>query len=328
MRRSSRLLHLGERKLHLRLTLGFLVALFALSLGPIGWSQQRAVAPQPLPFANRLDPDQEEDAEDEPWQGGAFPKMTRQNIRESIFGGLGGSEAAFQKSKRDEIRRELDRVNSICPLSEEQKEKLEVAIEIDIQHVMTSIETAISKYDTKMTIQQFQQIQSEVQQILAALKSNKKGTEIWQKVLQNQLTPSQRESLERDRILVEENRLRTQRLKTLLGLQRKLGLTAPQRASVLRWLSRDDHQELDFAAVFQLLAKSDESDFNWTPAQRSTLDTPLQQIMLEPPAQRLKIQNIFRAPNVPMVPIVPKALEIPPDLRIPKDPNIPKDKVR
>lgn len=107
----------------------------------------------------------DEDVDDEGavvWGQGAFPQMDRQTMRESMFGALGGSEAAFQKLKRESIRRELDRINVICSLTDEQQEKLNKAIEIDIQHVHAKIETALSKFDSKMTVQQFQQIQQEI----------------------------------------------------------------------------------------------------------------------------------------------------------------------
>ena len=42
--------------------------------------------------------------------GGVLPRMNRQQMEEYMYGSLGGSKAAFQKLKRESIRRELDRV--------------------------------------------------------------------------------------------------------------------------------------------------------------------------------------------------------------------------
>jgi hypothetical protein len=58
-------------------------------------------------------------------------RLTRQSLKESLFSSLGGSEAAFQKMKREGIRREVDRVHKICELTPDQIEKLNDAIELD-----------------------------------------------------------------------------------------------------------------------------------------------------------------------------------------------------
>ena len=59
---------------------------------------------------------------------GALPRMNRQQMEEYMYGSLGGSKAAFQKLKRESIRRELDRVHSICELTEEQWSKLDMEV--------------------------------------------------------------------------------------------------------------------------------------------------------------------------------------------------------
>ncbi len=184
---------------------------------------------------------EEETDGEEMWGQGAFPRMNRQMLRESLFGALGGSENAFQKMKRESIRRELDRIEQICGLSEEQKLKVENAIEIDIQQIHAKIETLLSEFDSKMTIEQFQQIQQNVYGYANQINSpGGDANEIWRKVLRSMLTTEQTDKLAQDKVLVEANRHRSRRLQILLQFQRKLGLVETQRASVLQWLNTQE----------------------------------------------------------------------------------------
>lgn len=238
--------------------------------------QQRMIQnPQPLqpPFVA------DEDVDDEGaviWGQGAFPQMDRQTMRESMFGALGGSEAAFQKLKRESIRRELDRINVICSLTDEQHEKLNKAIEIDIQHVHAKIETALSKFDSKMTVQQFQQIQQEIHAVTGTHNAvSKQDGEVWRKVLRSQLTAEQSTRIEEDKQKVEANHSRTQQLKVLLRLQRKLGLTGKQRNALSEWIKEKKQTQFDFATIWKLLASVDDNQIPFTATQRKSLAQPL-----------------------------------------------------
>jgi len=209
-------------------------------------------------------PDDEELNGEEMWAQGAFPRMNRQMLRESLFGALGGSENAFQQMKRQSIRRELDRIEQICGLSTEQKEKIEDAIEIDIQHIHAKIETLMSEFDSKMTMEQFQQIQQNVYSYASQMNANHDGSnEIWRKVLRAMLTDEQTDKLSQDKLVVEGNRLRTRRLQILLQFQRKLGLTEKQRVSVLDWLNTQEVLDQPFWKWCEkLLAAKEVGDLN------------------------------------------------------------------
>jgi hypothetical protein len=221
----------------------------------------------------------DEDIDDEGaviWGQGAFPQMDRQTMRESMFGALGGSEAAFQKLKRESIQRELDRINAICSLTNAQQEKLNEAIEIDIQHVHAKIETALSKFDSKMTVQQFQQIQQEIHTVTGTHNAiSKQDGEVWRKVLRSQLTAEQSTRIEEDKQKVEANQSRTQQLKVLLRLQRKLGLTAKQRNALSEWIKEKKQTQFDFATIWKLLASVDDNQIPFTATQRKLLAQPL-----------------------------------------------------
>jgi uncharacterized protein YggL (DUF469 family) len=237
---------------------------------------QRVMIQGPINIRGQVNADVE-DEDEEAWQQGAFPRMTRQSMRESLFSGLGGSETAFQKTQREKIRREIDRVDSVCALTEEQKEKLDIAIDIEIQRLLAKIEMILGQFDSKMTVQQFQQMQVQVQQLVGTIPSKKAETEIWRRVLNSQLTPAQKQTLASDTEIADRNQLRTNRLKILLSLQRKLGLTKTQREAINTWLEKENRSKLNFSAVFKLLPHAKELSNLWTPAQMKALLTPIQQ---------------------------------------------------
>ena len=212
----------------------------AVSLFPSVAVAQRAAKQINVIEFGDVERDDDPDGE-EMWAQGAFPRMNRQMLRESLFGALGGSENAFQKMKRESIRRELDRIEQICGLTEEQKLKIENAIEIDIQQIHAKIETLLSEFDSKMTIEQFQRIQQNVYGYANQINSpGGDSNEIWRKVLRSMLTMEQTDKLAQDKVLVEANRHRSRRLQILLQFQRKLGLVETQRASVLQWLNTQE----------------------------------------------------------------------------------------
>ena len=188
---------------------------------------------------------------------GALPRMNRQQMEEYMYGSLGGSKAAFHKLKRESIRRELDRVHSICNLTDEQWSKLNEAIDLDIQHVENRITTLLSGYDGKMTPQLLQEMQQKVWQFTSSMESNKTDRNaIWHKVLMSQLTKEQSKLIEFDDAKKRANLARTSYLRHLLSLQRKLGLSSDQRSKLEVWLSQDRNQEADFLKLCAKIERS------------------------------------------------------------------------
>lgn len=188
---------------------------------------------------------------------GALPRMNRAQLEEYMYGSLGGSKVAFQKTKRESIRREIDRVNSICSLTDKQTSKLNEAIEVDIQHIETRINSLLSAYDSKMTQQSLQDMQTKVWQFVETLKSEKVDKKaVWHKVLVSQLTKEQREKIALDEERKVANQARTEKMRVLLSLQRKLGLNARQRAKIDEWLDKNEHREVNFQSICKSLAKS------------------------------------------------------------------------
>ena len=211
---------------------------------------------------------------------GALPRMNRQQMEEYMYGSLGGSKAAFHKLKRDSISRELDRVNSICSLTFDQWQKLNEAIEVDIQHIEMRI-TSLLSHDGKMTPQVLQEMQQKVWQFASSIQTEREDDKaVWRKVLKSQLTQEQSQKIKADEKRKLANLWRTMQLKNLLSLQRKLGLNASQRVKIDEWLSRDEYRELDFYEVCRELRKSTLAADILSPEQLRALEKPPMSIPL------------------------------------------------
>lgn len=282
------------------------IAICTLLLWFIVWSSISSKSlGQGIPV-NRL-PEEEEDQEvaDAAALRGALPRMNRQQMEEYMYGSLGGSKAAFHKLKRESIRRELDRVNSICTLSEDQWSKLNEAIEVDIQHIESRITSLLSGYDGKMTPQMLQEMQQRVWQFASSLES--KTTDhnaIWHKVLKSQLTKEQLKLIDFDDAKKQANRNRTIYLKHLLSFQRKLGLSSNQRLKLEEWLKRDDYLHLDFQKLcFELSDSADVAEI-LNPGQMNALKESSTIPMAIPMPMPVPLQMRLIRPLLPMqVPI-------------------------
>jgi len=188
---------------------------------------------------------------------GALPRMNRQQMEEYMYGSLGGSKAAFQKLKRESIRRELDRVHSICELTEEQWSKLNEAIDVDVQHIENRITAILSPYDGKMTPQLLQEMQQKIWQFASSIQSEKVDRKaVWHKVLMSQLTQGQKAKIKEDEVRKLDNLKRTNQLRSLLSLQRKLGLNSVQRVKIGEWVEGLGSRELDFQSLCTELHQS------------------------------------------------------------------------
>lgn len=230
-------------------------------------------------------------------QRGALPRMTRQQMEEYMYGSLGGSKVAFHKLKRESIRRELDRVNGICVLSEDQWAKLNEAIEVDIQHIENRITSLLSGYDGKMTPQLLQEMQQKVWQFASSIQTDKEDKNaVWHKVLNSQLTIEQNVKIHLDDARRAANRTRTDQLKSLLILQRKLGLTESQRVKIDEWLKQDEIRGLDMPSLCNKLHDTADSHRILRPSQIKALrESPVPlPAQLQAPLQLQRIQPAFK----------------------------------
>ena len=212
---------------------------------------------------------------------GALPRMNRQQMEEYMYGSLGGSKAAFHKLKRESIRRELDRLNSICELTDEQWLKLNEAVEVDIQHIENRITSLLSGYGGKMTPQLLQEMQQKVWQFAATVQTDKADKNaVWRKVLNTQLTKEQSTKIKSDEEKRTANQSKTALLKNLLSLQRKLGLNSSQRVKIEEWISQRGNHDLDFARLCIDLRASPTAADILSPEQLKSLERTRQPMPL------------------------------------------------
>lgn len=212
------------------------ILLLVLVVGGIAFAspidaQQRRIVVEPLPVIPEQDPPDEE-ANDAFPMPGALPRMSRQQMEEMLYGSLGGSKVAFHKLRRESIRRQLDRVDSVCGFTESQWLKLNEAIEVDIQQIETKIANLMSSFEAKMTPQRLQEMQQKFWQFANQVNNEKEVDGVWRKVLRSQLTKEQTVKVEADKEILAANLMRTERHKVYLMLQRRLGLSASQRREI------------------------------------------------------------------------------------------------
>ena len=100
------------------------------------------------------------------------------------------------------------------------------------------------------------------------------------------------------------NRTRTDQLKSLLILQRKLGLTESQRVKIDEWLKQDANRGLDIPALCNKLVESADSHHILRPAQikalmESPVLLPMQLQGLVPLQAPVQFQRILPARILP-----------------------------
>ena len=72
-------------------------------------------------------------------------KLSRGEMEDMLYGSLGGSRQAFRRMRRDTIQRYIDRIDNVCKLSEDQKNKIDQSIEIDIARTEAKVASLLSE---------------------------------------------------------------------------------------------------------------------------------------------------------------------------------------
>lgn len=165
-------------------------------------------------------------------------RLSRIELEELLYGSIGGSRQAYRRVRKDNIQRYVDRVKIVCGLSDTQIQKVKSAIDIDILRTETEIASLLSSINEKTLSDQKQQTFNTawrsiqlIQQRLATEESS-----LWNKVLQSQLTETQRKALELDTEEIEQRKVAIEKQKTFLLLQRKAGLIAHERKSLQEFI--------------------------------------------------------------------------------------------
>lgn len=171
-------------------------------------------------------------------------KLDRDQLEELLYGTLGGSKQAFRRSKKESFQRYIDRIDQVCDLSEEQLNKIQSAVEIEIARWESRVTALLCEVTPNTEPAQKQTIFTQAWAKAIEFQNEPRDTEstVWYKTLVSSLTPEQSQKLEVDR---EKLRLRERavtRFRMILLLQRSLGLSSSQRRLVASLLEKNDSE--------------------------------------------------------------------------------------
>lgn len=190
-------------------------------------------------------------------------KLDRDQLEELLYGTLGGSKQAFRRSKKESFQRYIDQIDQVCDLSEEQINKIQSAVEIEIARWESRVTALLSEITPDTDPAQKQSIFTKAWSQALEFQNQPKDNEstVWYKTLVSTLTPEQLQKLDadRDRIRVRERAVK--RYQILLLLHRSLGLNKDQRASFAAILeNRDSSSSVEHMDTLGQL-------FHWLQAQ-------------------------------------------------------------
>jgi hypothetical protein len=173
-----------------------------------------------------------------PWMNFA---MDPERWTEMAYSSLGGSKAAFELLQRRRVRLALNRVDLICGLSDELRDKVQATAEFETMRLDATLASLISDAPRNPTQEQYRMFWNGIQKwiepyrslgIAPAGQSVNRPRTLWQKVLQSHLSPAQQKALQVDEAKRNVMIRATHSLEVILRLSRRLGLTARQRVSL------------------------------------------------------------------------------------------------
>lgn len=255
-----------------------LCANFAVSFARAGLNVESVAAsqpPNPVPEAE----DDIEDLDDANLDGGMRRiVMSSDEFEQWIYGNLGGSKLAFEQMYRNKVKTALNQVDQICVLRPEQWDKLNAAIDIEIQRFEAKIASLTSEFASHKTADKQQQCFNRASEITNACNADismiwTKKDQFWRKVLFGQLNEGQRKQLADDQSLRQSLRNENNLTLIILQLQRKLGLTAQQRAKIIELLrSEKEPRTYDAAWLMLMELPNDTKVLLFSEKQRSVLN--------------------------------------------------------
>ncbi|AMV33524.1 hypothetical protein VN12_15460 [Pirellula sp. SH-Sr6A] len=192
-------------------------------------------------------------------------KLSRAELEEMLYGLLGGSRQAFRRLRREAIQRSIDRVDQVCKLNDSQKEKIDGSIEIDIARIESTITSLLSEIREDTPPEKKQAIYNNAWQRLRTMQQQDTLDQdaLWKKVLHATLTAEQQKQLDEDEKRVEATRERSGKYRLLLLVQRKVGLTTPDRQRLLAFLLDPKHSSIQsVSTLFEALSELSDSQRN------------------------------------------------------------------
>ncbi|MCE3019005.1 MAG: hypothetical protein ACK56W_18790 [Pirellula sp.] len=183
---------------------------------------------------------------DDPFGNNIHGKLSRGEMEDMLYGSLGGSRQAFRRMRRDTIQRYIDRIDNVCKLSDEQKNKIDQSIEIDIARTESKVASLLSEIQDSTPGAKKNAVYNEAWKSIHTIQREQANdaSSLWRKVLKSSLTAEQNAKLEDDqkRILAREAEAKKMRL--ILLTQRKLGMHLAQRRAFSDFLFRPENNSV------------------------------------------------------------------------------------
>lgn len=201
-----------------------------------------------------------------------------------IYSQLGGAEATFEQQQRRRVRSTLNRIELICTIDEQIREKVQATAELEIQRFKTEVLALAAQGPRNPTQDEYSEFYNKVFKLTERyrMQNQPNGTRkmpLWQKVLFSNLSEQHKQELEKDNQKRAEYRQQIVRLEVLQRVSRRLGLSAKQRDKLEPYTLSNTEAwktlEQAWATLQQFLEKEKRDIF--TPEQIQELKKPLEQ---------------------------------------------------
>lgn len=178
-----------------------------------------------------LDPKNEENAPRMQWE------LEPDRWSEMAYGLLGGTRETFEQALRRRVRLTLNRIEQLCGISDELRQKVTATAELEFQRLDADITAFVAEAPRRPTQEQYQSSYQKLWKICEPFvqTSNHDSSQnadrpksLWRKVLSSNLSEDQREIVDDDQRQRFAFADRVQRLETLLQVSRVLGLRTDQ----------------------------------------------------------------------------------------------------
>lgn len=193
-------------------------------------------------------PDGDDDADEEVDDNvdGGFRRivMSVDEFEQWVYGNLGGSKLAFEQMYRGKVKSALNQVDQICVLRPDQWDKLNAAIDIEVQRFEAKIASLTSEFASYKAADKQQACFAKASELTQTLNADvsmlwTKKDQFWKKVLFGQLNEDQQKRFAEDQALRQTIKSNSGLALIVLRLQRKLGLTEQQREKIIEILSSE-----------------------------------------------------------------------------------------
>jgi len=201
-----------------------------------------------------------------------------------IYSQLGGSEATFEQQQRRKVRSTLNRIELICTIDQQIREKVQATAELEIQRFKTEVLALATQGPRNPTQEEYSEFYNRVFKLTERYRQQNQPNvarkmPLWQKVLYSNLDEGQKSDLEKDSQKRAEYKQQIVRLEVLQRVSRRLGLTSKQREKLEPYTLSNTEAWKTFDQAWQTLQQFPEKEKKdiLTPEQIQELKKPLEQ---------------------------------------------------